>query len=76
MGTFNNWETVLIASSFDKVLYGWTTGNPKGVIHPTGELYSPINLAQVINHFLIWCAPVKRFEIAFKVNFVIKILAL
>ena len=70
-GTFNNCETVLIASNFDKVRYGWTTGKPKGVIHPTGQLKSPMSLAQVINHFLMWWAPVNKLEIAFNVNWVI-----
>ena len=63
------WERALIVSILDIFLYGSTTGNPSGVIQPTGLPVLLTLLAHFLNHSLMPWAPVKRLLIASKVNF-------
>ena len=62
------WEIVLMVSILDIFLYGSTTGNPSGVIQPTGLPVLLTLLAHFLNHSLIPWAPVKRLLMASKVN--------
>lgn len=57
-----------MVSNLAYLRYGSTTGKPKGVTQPTGFPVLLTKLAHFLNHCLILWAPVKRFEIARRVN--------